>query len=642
VRALIITPAPPGSRGGNRTTALRWAKRLRELGLSVQVRTEWSRADACDLVIALHATKSAAQALRALRERPDLPLVVGLAGTDVYGALRGGDDVAAAGWAVLRAAARVIALNPLAARTLPDDIAAKTRTIIQSARPAPPPHPSDMPDAFDACVIAHLRPVKDPFRVAAAARLVPPESRLRVLHVGRAITEDLARAARAEERHNRRYVWLDERPRAQALGLLARSKVLVLASEAEGGANVISEAIAAGVPVIASRIDGSVGILGADWPAYFPVGDTAALAALLDRVERDRGFHQHLLRRTRALAPLVDPARERAAFAELLDELYPERAAFAADVRGGLHASPKHLPCRWFYDREGSLLFEAICEVPEYYIPAAETEILAAHADAIAAATTAGTVIVELGSGNARKTRLLLEAFLRRAPRLRYVPIDISAAALDDCAQALRADYPGLEVAPVRAEYNDGLQALATAAGPAPRLVLWLGSNIGNFTRPEATRFLGQVRAQLRPEDRMLVGVDLRKDPAVLAAAYDDSRGVTARFNLNLLARIDRELGGRFAAAGFRHEVSYETVEGRVRMFLVSPRAQRVHIAGLGLDVDFASGERIHTEDSYKYSLEEIQGVAEAAGLGVERLLLDRQRRFCDALLRPLTVRPRS
>lgn len=290
---------------------------------------------------------------------------------------------------------------------------------------------------------------------------------------------------------------------------------------------------------------------------------------------------------------------------------------FAAAICAGLSARPKSLPCRYFYDAEGSRLFEEICRQPEYYLTRAEREILVAHADEIAARPT----LVEFGSGNAEKTRLLIASARRR-----YVPIDISPSALD--VEALRRDFPGLSVEPIAAEYREGLRRLER---DGPMLVVFIGSNIGNFTRDEARGFLNGIAELMAPEDRLLLGVDLRKDPAVLEAAYDDAAGVTARFNLNLLARINRELGGTFDLDAFAHRATYDAVDGRVSMWLVSARAQRVRV---GADAfDFAAGEAIHTEDSYKYSSEEIDAVASA--FRMERRWFDAGGRFCLSLFEP-------
>ena len=308
----IVTPAPSGSRAGNRVTARRWAGLLRALGHRVRIETEY-RGGRPDVLVALHAAKSH-PSVRRFRERwPRAPLVVALTGTDVYLAIPRGH---AAAHESLALADRLVVLQPLAIRALPEPERPKARVIRQSA-PASRPAPR----GFEICVIGHLRPVKDPFRAALASRHLPPDSRLRLCHLGAALDDGMAARARAEERRNPRYRWLGERPRAETLWRLARARALVLSSRAEGGANVISEAIAAGTPVLASRIDGSVGLLGADHPGYFPVGDTAALARLLDRIDRDERFHRALAARSRRLAPLVRPEREAAAWRRLLEEL---------------------------------------------------------------------------------------------------------------------------------------------------------------------------------------------------------------------------------------------------------------------------------------------------------------------------------
>ncbi len=313
------------------------------------------------------------------------------------------------------------------------------------------------------------------------------------------------------------------------------------------------------------------------------------------------------------------------------------RTAFAHDVVTGLTASPKHLSCCYFYDAEGSRLFEAICELPEYYLTRAEASILRKHAADIASRFTADTILVELGSGNADKTRLLIEAFLahreRLQLRLRYVPMDICRTVLEESSLELLRAYPRLEILAVAAEYQEGLQHLRTEANQ-PKLILWLGSNIGNFERPDAARFLRQVRATMNPADRLLVGIDLRKDRAVLEAAYDDPQGVTAEFNLNLLARINRELGGNFDLRKFRHRARYDEVAGRIEIYIVSTAEQRVRI-GPELEVQFAADEAVHTENSYKYDIAEIDALAKAAKLRSEQRWLDAEGRFSLNLFAP-------
>lgn len=310
------------------------------------------------------------------------------------------------------------------------------------------------------------------------------------------------------------------------------------------------------------------------------------------------------------------------------------RADLAHEVRVGLTAASKSLPCRFFYDAEGSRLFEEICAVPEYYLTRAEDEILARHAAEIVAAVPAAAAVVELGSGSATKTRRLLDAHLARGGRASFAMVDISSSALTTSAGALQSAFPELEVAAVAAEYREGIELLA-AEKTAPWLVLWLGSNVGNLDRAAAGRFLKSIRAHLGAEDRFLLGVDRRKSRVVLESAYDDAAGVTARFNQNLFARIDRELGGQFARAAFRHVVRYDEVAGRIEMALESLEEQVVRIEALELDVAFARGERIHTEDSYKYSDAEVEALARAAGLRVERAFTDGGARFLSVLLAP-------
>ena len=300
---------------------------------------------------------------------------------------------------------------------------------------------------------------------------------------------------------------------------------------------------------------------------------------------------------------------------------------FAASVAAGLAERPKRLDCSWFYDEEGSRLFEEICELPEYYLTRAEREILEARADEILERTPPGAALVELGSGSASKTRILIEALLARRGALTYVPIDISPSMLEASSRALLADHPGLEIRGLAMGFEEGLARLDRLCR-GPRLVLWLGSSVGNLSRARAAGFLGSVRAGLGDGDRFLLGVDLRKDRATLERAYDDAAGVTARFNLNLLERVNRELGGHFELGAFAHRAHYDEELGRIEMHLESRRAQRVPIERLGLVVELQAGERIHTENSYKYSLAEIDGLVGAAGFALDGQWLDRARRF--------------
>jgi L-histidine Nalpha-methyltransferase len=310
------------------------------------------------------------------------------------------------------------------------------------------------------------------------------------------------------------------------------------------------------------------------------------------------------------------------------------RDSFAQAVDVGLGSEPFTLPCRFFYDEVGSQLFEEICELPEYYLTRAEREILARHADAIAARCPTPLLLAELGSGSATKTRLLIEAFLRQQGSLRYVPVDISQSMLEQSSESLLADYHGLEITAIASEYREGLHHLGKDTR-LPKLIAWLGSNIGNFARADAHHFVSGIRDAMSADDRLLLGVDLRKDARTLEHAYDDARGVTARFNKNLLARINRELGGEFDLADFRHRARVVDRGGRVEIGLVCERSCDVQIAALGRSFSFARGDFIHTEDSIKYSEREIAGLADAAALRVDARWLDSGNRFCVALLAP-------
>ncbi len=309
-------------------------------------------------------------------------------------------------------------------------------------------------------------------------------------------------------------------------------------------------------------------------------------------------------------------------------------ATFAQEVETGLTSSPKSLPCRYLYDEEGSQLFEEICQLPEYYPTRAEAQILRDRAAEVASQFSEAIALVELGSGSAVKTRILMEALLRRHGKLRYVPVDVSRTILEESSQKLLQDYPALEVLAIVGEYHHGFPHLK-AQSDRRKLILWLGGTLGNMERPEAVRFLRVVRDAMSPGDLLLIGVDLRKDRTVLEKAYDDSQGVTSRFNRNILARINRELDGNFDLDTFRYSAVYAEVAGRVEMCLVSEKAQQVSIEKLGMTVSFEAEEAIYTENSYKYSLPEIQALASDAGLHVEQQWLDDGNRFSSNLLAP-------
>jgi dimethylhistidine N-methyltransferase len=311
-----------------------------------------------------------------------------------------------------------------------------------------------------------------------------------------------------------------------------------------------------------------------------------------------------------------------------------ELSGFAEELARGLLRRPKAIPCRFLYDEVGSQLFEEICEVPEYYLTRTERRILAERADELAGRFAGPISLAELGSGSAAKTRLLIEAFLRAHGHLRYVPVDISRSVLEESALALLERYSGLEITAIASEYAEGLRHVRKHT-ERPKLVAWLGSSIGNLGRSEAAQFLRGVRAALAPADRLLVGIDLRKQRALLEAAYDDAAGVTARFTLNLLARANRELGAGFELDAFRHHAVYHEAEGRVEISLVSQRRQRVALGALGFEVAFEAGEGLHVEDCFKYAPAEIAALARSAALAVEGQWLDAEGRFSVNLFSP-------
>lgn len=308
-------------------------------------------------------------------------------------------------------------------------------------------------------------------------------------------------------------------------------------------------------------------------------------------------------------------------------EAETQNGTFAHEVQAGLTADPKSLPCRFFYDRKGSLLYEAICEQPEYYLTRAEAEILRDRAGEITSRLPRKITLVELGSGSAVKTRALIEEQLKRQTKLRFIPIDISPTILEESSLGLVQEYVNLEIRGIIGEYDGALRHLK-AEEDNPKLLLWLGSSIGNLERCDAADFLRWVAETMLSDDRLLVGIDLRKERAVLECAYDDSRGVTARFNKNILTRINRELGGRFDVGSFRHKAVYQEQLGRIEMYLVSERAQRVSIDRLGLKISFDADEAMHTENCYKYSVDEIDSLAESAGLILDHRWFDSKRRF--------------
>ena len=301
--------------------------------------------------------------------------------------------------------------------------------------------------------------------------------------------------------------------------------------------------------------------------------------------------------------------------------------SFAEAVRRGLQSRPKTLSCRYFYDAAGSGLFERICELPEYYLTRAEDAILREHAPEMVAGWSKAPTMLELGSGSSSKTRRLIGAALDLYGDLHYLPIDVSPTILEESALALADEFPRLRVTGYAGDYLDALAVMAGRVG-RPKLILFLGSSLGNYEEGPAADLLGKVAGVMGSADRLLLGTDLVKDRATLEAAYDDATGVTAAFNRNLLARVNRELGADFDTRRFAHEARYRDDLGRVEMHLVSLDDQSVNIPGAGLTVRFAQGESIHTENSHKYTVEGLQALAWRAGFAEEAAWTDRRGLF--------------
>lgn len=294
-----------------------------------------------------------------------------------------------------------------------------------------------------------------------------------------------------------------------------------------------------------------------------------------------------------------------------------EDKAFAAAVIDGLSAPQKTLPCRYFYDEQGSALFEKITELPEYYPARTETAILEAQVSEIAGSTGAGLVLVEFGSGSSRKTEILLDAMPDLAA---YVPIDVSESALEDARRRLAVRFPELDIRPIHGDFSQGLK-LPAELRLSGKIGFFPGSTIGNLDEAEARALLESFRTILAPRGRLIVGVDLLKSEGTMRLAYDDPAGVTAAFNLNVLARINRAFGPVFALDGFRHEARFNRQRGRIEMHLVSTRDQSVEV--LGRRFAFRRGETIHTENSHKYTIDGFRALARSAGWSPGRVWTD-------------------
>ena len=311
---------------------------------------------------------------------------------------------------------------------------------------------------------------------------------------------------------------------------------------------------------------------------------------------------------------------------------FDERDAFALDVLSGLSAARKSIPSKYFYDRQGSELFRRITRLPEYYLTGCELEILESQWERIAAWVAGQPFnLVELGPGLSRKTTLFLERFTQSGLDFQYVPIDISASSMDGLVGTVESRFPDLKTQGLVGDYFHGLKWLNDRYRRR-NLVLFLGSSIGNFTREEACFFLGSAWQCLNHDDLMLMGFDLKKDIDVLLRAYNDSLGLTSRFNLNLLERINRELGGCFDGAKFRHFGTYDAFSSSMESYLVSQERQSVFIEQIGRSFAFEAWEPIHTEHSCKYSISDIEWFARQSGFKVQEHLFDSCRFFADSI----------
>lgn len=305
---------------------------------------------------------------------------------------------------------------------------------------------------------------------------------------------------------------------------------------------------------------------------------------------------------------------------------------FAEDVRYGLTEFPKGLHPKYFYDSKGSELFERICETPEYYVTRTESSILKKSASEIAGLNSDKKVIVELGSGSSVKTRYIISSFINNQGSITYIPIDVSDILIES-AKSLLNDFEGLNIKGIISEYEEALEVVNEVV-TEPKIIVFLGSSIGNFTQFEARELIEEISSVMNEHDSFLIGFDLVKDINVLNAAYDDSYGITAKFNLNLLERINNELGGNFDLNKFKHKAFFNEIESRVEMHLVSLEEQEVYIKEIDETIHFGKGETIHTENSYKFTDDIIDELASSAELMVDKRWKDENNWFELCLMR--------
>ncbi|QQS32528.1 MAG: L-histidine N(alpha)-methyltransferase [Acidobacteriota bacterium] len=315
-----------------------------------------------------------------------------------------------------------------------------------------------------------------------------------------------------------------------------------------------------------------------------------------------------------------------------------ELSQFAEDVLRGLSSTPKQLSSRYFYDDEGSRLFQQIMQLPEYYPTRAEFTIFHEQKDGICDAFLAGRSgvdVIELGAGDGAKTSVLIEHFLRIGSDITYLPIDISQEANDALEERFHRNFPTLRISPHTGDYFKVLEMLKTDSSRR-KVILFLGSNIGNFQQDRAVDFFRRLRGVMNLEDRLFIGFDMQKDPRVIVAAYDDPQGITAAFNLNLLTRINRELGGDFDITKFSHYAQYRPVECAARSFLINREKQTVHISALGRSFAFEQWEAIFMEISQKYTHPMIEELAEKSGFAIETEFVNEDDFYIDSLWRPV------
>lgn len=309
--------------------------------------------------------------------------------------------------------------------------------------------------------------------------------------------------------------------------------------------------------------------------------------------------------------------------------------SFAHDVLKGLSSNPKTLQPKYFYDEIGSELFEEISGLPEYYLTRTERAIIQRYAEEIAILAQKDFALIELGSGNSEKTRLLIEAFLQRNEKLHYIPVDISRSVLVESSKARLKQYHKLRITALASDYVTALNMLKKQ-NIAKKLIAFLGSTIGNFDEQGRLEFLKEIRQAMNPQDGLLLGVDLIKDKKIIEPAYNDSRGITAKFNLNMLKRMNRELDATFDMNKFRHKALFNEKLGRIEMHIESKIRQSVGIGILNRSFKFAKGETIHTENSYKFSIEQIKETAKACGFEVKHAWYDPNKWFGLNLWKPL------